>query len=214
MTIDSVTRQGTIIYVKGECAIRDSGSRLEVSEAIRPDGLEIALSMAMQRFGRNITIEGDNAFRQRVLHVACALKLDIAFTDSTVKQAQQAQSAALPDETQTRKRADGEPERDRLDLDLGVKAARRYIIEREAKRQKIAGIPKHVLGELGQQAEICYAGWRKVNGQFLLLAASGANEMAVIPVDAATVARISGARLGEPIRLDGNQPRNSRGLKP
>lgn len=38
----SVTRQGTIIYVKGESAIRDSGSRLEVSEGITQDGLEIA----------------------------------------------------------------------------------------------------------------------------------------------------------------------------
>jgi hypothetical protein len=212
MTIDSVTRQGTIIYVKGESAIRDSGSRLEVSEGIRQDGLEIALSMAMQRFGRNITIEGDSAFRQRVQHIACALKLDIAFTDRTGKQAQQAQAAALPDEAQTQ--AAGEPERERLDLDPGVKAARRYIIEREAKRQKIAGIPKHVLGEARMHSEIRYAGWRKVNGQFLLLAASGTNEMAVIPVDATTVARVSGTRLGEPIRLDGNQPRNSRGLKP
>ena len=55
----------------------------------------------------------------------------------------------------------------------GEEAAQRYIIERESKRQKIAGIPRHVLGELGQQGEIRYAGWRKVDGQLLLLARTG-----------------------------------------
>jgi hypothetical protein len=64
--IDSLTKQGTLIYTHGyahgKSAIRD-GNRLEVSEAIRKDGLELALAMAVKRFGRSIQIEGDAAFR-------------------------------------------------------------------------------------------------------------------------------------------------------
>ena len=52
-----------------------------------------------------------------------------------------------------------------------------------------------------------------MDGEFLLLAQTGAGEIAVMPVNAATVARLSGARLGEPVRLEGNQPGQSRGLR-
>ena len=95
----------------------------------------------------------------------------------------------------------------------GEEAARRYIIERESKRQKIAGIPRHVLGELGQQGEIRYAGWRRVDGQLLLLARTGLDEITVMPADAAVIARVSGARLGESIRLDGKRLSESRGVR-
>jgi hypothetical protein len=95
----------------------------------------------------------------------------------------------------------------------GEEAARRYIMEREAKRQKITGIPRHVLGELGQQGEICYAGWRRADGQLLLLARSGADEITVMPANAAVIARVSGARLGESIRPDGKRLSESRGVR-
>src|SRR5690348_13057516 len=98
MRIDSVTKQGTLIYTdgyaKGKSAIRDSGSRLEVSEAIRQDGLELALAMAVKRFGRSIRIEGDAAFRQRVLFTAQALQLDIRFGGVTQTESQGAQGRA------------------------------------------------------------------------------------------------------------------------
>ena len=61
--IDGVTKQGTMIYSDGKSAVRDSGNRLEVSEGITQEGLEIALCLAAQRFGRHIAIEGDTAFR-------------------------------------------------------------------------------------------------------------------------------------------------------
>jgi len=220
MQVDSVTRQGTIIYIKKASAIRDSGHRLEVSEDITQDALEIAISMALRRFGRNITIEGDSAFRDRVLHTASALKLDIAFTDHTAKQARTdvlQEKPVLPPQAETEpvklhrhSASHAAPPRQG---NPGEAAARRYIAEREAKRQLIAGIPKHVLGDPSLLAEIRYAGWRKVDGQFLLLAATRTDEVAVIPVDATTVARAAGTRLGAAIRLDGKCLNESRGLK-
>lgn len=219
LRIDGVTRQGTIIYADGESAIRDSGSRLEVSEGITQDGLEIALSMAMRRFGRNIAIEGDAAFRDRVLRTAKALGFDIAFTDRT----RQAQTPTLPETMKEREQADIDPVKqahsarhaegaNRVGSNPGEDAARRYIAERELKRQQIAGIPKHVLGGAGLLAEIRYAGWRRVDGQFLLLASSGTDEVAVIPVDAATIARASQAKRGEVLTLEGRALNPSRGF--
>jgi hypothetical protein len=222
MKIDGVTRQGTIIYADGESAIRDSGNRLEVSEGIKRQGLEIALAMAIKRFGREIAVEGDAAFRDRVLHTASALKLDIDFTDRT----RQAEIQPLQDEKRNgikereqddikpgeqARRSTGHAEKASRDgADPGLEAARRYIAEREARRQRIASIPRHVLGELKPHTEMVYAGWRRVDGQFLLLTNSGTDEVAVIPVDAATIARAAQARRGGVIMLEGQSLNRSR----
>jgi hypothetical protein len=205
--IDSVTKQGTVIYADGKSAIRDSGRRLEVSEGIKQDGLEVALAMAVKRFGQSLTIEGDDAFRQRVLSTAQALQLDIPFTSRT----RRAESQALPPMTGGRTHAGIHGHAAADELSVGVAAAKRYIAERETKRQAIAGIPRHVLGKQ-QDKEAEYAGWRKVDGQLLLLVKTGADEIAVLPMDTAMFARVSRAKLGEKINLDNPTPAQLRGL--
>ena len=52
-----------------------------------------------------------------------------------------------------------------------------------------------------------------MDGEFLLLARTGAGEIAVMPVNAVVIARLSGARLGEPVRLEGSQPGQSMGFR-
>jgi hypothetical protein len=84
----------------------------------------------------------------------------------------------------------------------GEAAARRYIAEREMKRQRIPDIPRHVLGEMKPSLNVRYAGWRRVDGQFLLLATMSADEIAVIPVEADVIARVSGCKRGEVVTLD------------
>jgi hypothetical protein len=208
--IDSVTKQGTLIYTHGhthgKSAIRDSGDRLEVSEAIRQDGLELALTMAVKRFGRSIRIEGDAAFRQRVLSTAKALQLDIRFDgmkQAELKEEQgRAQEASAAEVRCQASEASG-ASRNILTLgSAGEEAARRYIAERELKRQKIPDIPRHVLGEMKPHVNVRYAGWRRVDGQFLLLAQTSTDEIAVIPVEAEVIARVSGYKRGEAIMLD------------
>lgn len=205
--IDSVTKQGTLIYThgdkQGKSAIRDSGKRLEVSEAIRQDGLEVALAMAVKRFGRSIKIEGDAAFRERVLSTAQALKLDIRFDG--MRQAELKEEQGWAQEASTAEIRCQAPEASGNVPTLGntgETAARRYINEREMKRQKIPDIPRHVLGEMKPSLNMRYAGWRRVDGQFLLLAQMSAEEIAVIPVEAEVIARVSGLRRGEIITLD------------
>jgi len=210
MRIDSVTKQGTLIYTHGyakaKSAIRDSGNRLEVSEGIRQDGLEVALAMAVKRFGQSIRIEGDAAFRKRVLSTAQALQLDIRFdgvTQAELKgeqgRAQEASAVEIRCQAPETSGASG----DAPPLgSAGTAAARRYIAEREMKRQKIPGIPRHVLGEMKPHLNLRYAGWRRVDDEFLLLAKTSTDEIAVIPVEAEVIARVSGLKRGDAITLD------------
>ncbi|SFU67747.1 TraI/MobA(P) family conjugative relaxase [Nitrosospira multiformis] len=208
--VDSVTKQGTLIYThgcaQGKSAIRDSGNRLEVSEAIRQDGLEVALAMAVKRFGRSIAIEGDAAFRERVLSTAQALQLDIRFDgmrQAGLKEEQgRAQEASTGESQCQAPEASGASGSAPTPSSAGEAAARRYIAEREMKRQKIPDIPRHVLGEMKPSLNMRYAGWRRVDGQFLLLAQMSAEEIAVIPVEAEVIARVSGCKRGEVIALD------------
>ena len=60
-----------------------------------------------------------------------------------------------------------------------------------------------------------YAGWRRVDGQFLLLAQMGAEEIAVIPVEADVIAHVSGCKRGEAIAIDNEiaSIRRVRGLR-
>ena len=208
--IDSVTKRGTLIYTHGHAhgksAIRDNGNRLEVSEGIKQDALEIALAMAVKRFGPSIRIEGDAAFRERVLSTAQALKLDIRFdgvmqTESKGEQgtAEEASAAEIRCQAPEAYGASGNAP---TAGSPGEVAAERYIAEREMKRQKIPDIPQHVLGEMKPHINMRYAGWRRVDGQFLLLAQMSPEEIAVIPVEADVIARVSGLKRGEAIALD------------
>jgi hypothetical protein len=202
--IDSVTKQGTLIYTHGDrqgrSAIRDSGNRLEVSEAIRQDGLELALAMAVKRFGRSIRIEGDAAFRERVLSTAQALKLNIRF-DGMMQARLKEEQGRAQEASKAEIRCQASDNAPTLGS-AGEAAARRYIAEREMKRQKIPDIPRHVLGEVKPSLNMRYAGWRRVDGQFLLLAQMSADEIAVIPVEADVIPRVSGLKRGEVITLD------------
>jgi hypothetical protein len=213
MRIESVTKQGTLIYTRGSAqgksAIRDSGRRLEVSEGIRQDGLELALAMAVKRFGQSIRIEGDAEFRERVLSTARALQLDIRFDgvrQAELKgeqgRAQEASKAEIRCQAPEIYGASGASGPTPTAGSPGEAAARRYIAEREMKRQKIPDIPRHVLGEMTPGLDMLYAGWRRVDGQFLLLAEMSAEEIAVIPVEAGVIARVSGCKRGEAITLD------------
>ncbi|MEO6823865.1 MAG: TraI/MobA(P) family conjugative relaxase [Nitrosospira sp.] len=206
LTVDHVTKQGTIIYRDGESAIRDSGECLEVSTGTTQAGLEIALSMAMQRFGSRITLSGDAEFRRHVLHTANALKLSVTFTDRT-----QRQSGALT-RTDSQGRLSPHHGAASPDSSPGEDAVKSYIAEREAKRISMPGIPRHVPGK-PEDKEICYAGWRRVGSQLLLLAKTSSDEIAVIPMDALMHARVSHVKLGEKIMLNDNTIVQSRGLK-
>lgn len=87
---DSITKKGTIIYQVGTSAIRDDGDNLKVSRGTTHDGIEVALRMAMERYGNRITVNGSATFKEQVARVAASAKLPIVFTDPNIEKRRQA----------------------------------------------------------------------------------------------------------------------------
>ena len=90
-----------------------------------------------------------------------------------------------------------------------LRAAEKYISEREGKRQQGMDIPKHRPFEAGD-APLSYAGIRKVDGQTLALLDRG-DERMVLPIDATSEARATRMKIGDPIQIAADGTIRSRG---
>jgi hypothetical protein len=83
---DGVTKKGTVIYRVGSSAVRDDGDRLKVSRGATREGLEVALRLAMERYGTHITVQGTADFKAQIVEVAAILKLPLTFADANLEQ--------------------------------------------------------------------------------------------------------------------------------
>jgi hypothetical protein len=79
--VDAVTRRGTIIYRVGDDALRDDGDSFCVSRSASQATDILALTLAKERYGDTLRIDGDRAFRERMAAAAVASKLGIRFVD-------------------------------------------------------------------------------------------------------------------------------------
>ncbi len=86
---DSVTKKGTIIYCVGATAVRDNGTKLEISRGADQNGLQAALRMAMARYGERISVNGTTAFKEQIVQAAAAAKLPVTFDDGVLEQRRQ-----------------------------------------------------------------------------------------------------------------------------
>jgi hypothetical protein len=86
---DSVTKKGTIIYRVGASAVRDDGTKLQVSHRADQGALLVALRMASERYGDCIRVNGSAAFREQVAQVAAAANLAITFDDEALERRRQ-----------------------------------------------------------------------------------------------------------------------------
>lgn len=82
---DSITKEGTIIYRVGRCAIHDKGTSLKISKNSNYGELAVALEMAQIRFGSIIKVEGTEHFKEQILLTAASLKLPIKFDDRALE---------------------------------------------------------------------------------------------------------------------------------
>jgi molybdopterin converting factor small subunit len=82
----------------------------------------------------------------------------------------------------------------------GEAAAEKYIAEREQKRAKMFDIPKHVKYNFTNDATVVFGGVRQVDGQNLALLKQG-DEVAVLPVDEATVRRLKRVSVGDQVSV-------------
>lgn len=97
---DSITKQGTIIYRVGLSAVRDDGTRLQVSRDITDDGVLAALRLAMRKYGTRIAVAGSDHFKERVVRVAAHGNLAIRFSDADLE-ARRRQHAGQPEKEAT-----------------------------------------------------------------------------------------------------------------
>jgi hypothetical protein len=82
--IEAVTKRGTLHYQVAQTVLRDDGKLLRLSEQVSQEVVESALTIAMQRFGRQLAITGTEAFRQQA--VAAGAKLNVVFVDPAMEQ--------------------------------------------------------------------------------------------------------------------------------
>jgi hypothetical protein len=88
-TQDSITKKGTIIYRVGSTAVRDDGDKLKVSRGADREGLQIALRLAMERYGNRITVNGSAGFKEQIAQVAAMAKLPVCFSDTVLERRRQ-----------------------------------------------------------------------------------------------------------------------------
>jgi hypothetical protein len=86
---DSVTKKGTIIYCVGATAVRDDGDNLKISRGADQDGLQVALRIAMERYGQNIRVNGSAAFKEQITRAAAAANLSVTFDDPALERRRQ-----------------------------------------------------------------------------------------------------------------------------
>jgi hypothetical protein len=91
---DSVTKKGTIIYRVGASAIRDDGDQLKVSREATQDGLDTALRMAIERYGKHITVNGSDEFRESMVRAAVSGNIPVIFADASLERRRQSLSSS------------------------------------------------------------------------------------------------------------------------
>lgn len=107
---DSVTKKGTIIYRAGTTAVRDDGNQLNVSRGATQDGLQAALRMAMERYGKRITVNGTDVFKEQIAQAAAAAKLPITFADAALERRRQELSQPTANQEKTHEHARPRPD--------------------------------------------------------------------------------------------------------
>ncbi|MBA2709018.1 MAG: relaxase/mobilization nuclease domain-containing protein [Tatlockia sp.] len=82
---DNITKTGTIIYRVGSCAIRDDGKLIKITRGSSKEGIAAALNMAIQRYGRCISVKGAQEFKEQIVQVTASMKLDITFDEPSLE---------------------------------------------------------------------------------------------------------------------------------
>ncbi len=83
--VDSVTKRGTVIYTSGRGAIRDTGVELQVSAGADRAAMEVALRMAIDRYGGCLAVNGSAVFQEEIARAAAAANLVIKFDNQAIE---------------------------------------------------------------------------------------------------------------------------------
>ena len=198
---DSITKQGTIIYRVGLSAVRDDGTRLQVSREVTNDGIEAALRLAVQKYGTTIAVSGSDAFKHRVAEIAGRSRLTIRFDDATLEAQRQrhtrdSRRPSTPDTPSTRP-----PAQDAPPLTPPSDAMLRRLAEQERKRVQVIRTPTVRRFEARDQGMVQFGSVEQVEGKHVALV-SRHDETLVLSIDEATYRRLTAFTRGHTLHLN------------
>jgi hypothetical protein len=79
-------RHGYLVYRSAGIEVfRDEGRRLAVLDPRSDEAIAMALAVAREKFGRQLTLTGDQSFQRRVVAVAVATGLNVTFADPALE---------------------------------------------------------------------------------------------------------------------------------
>lgn len=105
LRVDTVTKQGTVIYRAGGTVVRDEGARLVLGHSSTETAVLAALTVAQARYGNHIKLQGTAAFQEQAASVAAKHSFDITFDNPQIE----ARRVALTKEYTDARQRDGQP---------------------------------------------------------------------------------------------------------
>ena len=75
--INSVTKNGTVVYEHDSCVIRDYGNSLKITKGAEDKAIKQLLKSSIKKFGKKISLKGSDEFKESVLRVAVKEKLKV-----------------------------------------------------------------------------------------------------------------------------------------
>lgn len=178
-SLDSVTKNGTIIYRVGEATLKDYGEHLYITRASSSQALTAALALAVEKYGSKLSITGDEAFQAAIAKAAVNVA-GLTFSDPAMEARRQQHAASLSSPA--------------------MPAALRYVDERNNSRAKGIVIPEHRLYNSADAGRLSFVGVRQVDGYPLALVRKD-DQVLVVPSDEKTIHRLKRLSVGEPVTL-------------
>jgi hypothetical protein len=190
---DSITKQGTIIYRVGLSAVRDDGTRLQISREVTNDGIDAALRLAIQKYGTTIAVSGSDQFKDRVAQVAARSGLTIRFDDAALEQQRQRQArdSQRPPTPSPQAAPSLPPPSD---------AILRYLAEQERKRVQVIRTPAVRRFEARDQGMVQFGSVKQIEGRHFALV-HRQDEILVLSIDEATFKQFASLQRGHSIRV-------------
>lgn len=200
---DHITKQGTIIYRVGLSAVRDDGTRLQVSREVTNEGIDAALRLAVQKYGTTIAVSGSDAFKTRVAQVAAHSRLTIRFDDPSLEHQRQrhVRDSHRPSTAETPSATGPRQTPSPLPLTPPSEAVLRSLAEQERKRLQIIRTPTLRRFEARDQGMVLFGAVKQINGRHFALV-HRQDETLVLSIDEATYKRLTSFTRGRTFHLN------------
>ncbi|MBS0152684.1 MAG: relaxase/mobilization nuclease domain-containing protein [Nitrospira sp.] len=198
---DHITKQGTIIYRVGLSAVRDDGTRLQVSREVTNDGIDAALRLAIQKYGTTIAVSGSDAFKTRVAQVAGRSHLTIRFDDARLEAQRQRHVRDLPRPSTAETLSATAPMQTAPPLTPPSDAMLRRLAEQERKRLQVIRTPTIRRFEARDEGRVRFGAVEMIEGRHFALV-HRQDDRLVLAIDASTYERLKAFTRGRTLHLN------------